>query len=75
MRSYEYKHSRMFYRRASSQEEFDQQITRLLNDMGNEGWELRSIFHEGLLQEGLLDSHIHLLFLQRDSPIGNQTHY
>jgi len=62
MGTYEYRHRRMHYKRSCSKDEFDQQITRLLDDMGNEGWELRSTFHEGLLQEGLLDSHIHLLF-------------
>jgi len=62
MNTYEYKHTRMFYKRASSQDDFDQQIMRLLDDMGKEGWELKSTFHEGLLQEGLLESHIHLVF-------------
>lgn len=62
MNRYEYKHSRMFYKRSCSQDDFDQQIMRLLDDMGKEGWELKSSFHEGLLQEGLLESHIHLVF-------------
>jgi hypothetical protein len=60
--TYEYKHTRMFYKRSSSQDEFDRQIMHLLDDMGKEGWELKSTFHEGLLQEGLLESHIHLVF-------------
>jgi len=62
MNKYEYKHARMIYRRTCSTDDFDRQIIRMLDDMGKEGWELRSTFHEGLLQEGLLDSHIHLVF-------------
>ncbi|MHC4536707.1 MAG: hypothetical protein ACYS6K_22390 [Planctomycetota bacterium] len=62
MNKHEYKHTRMYYKRAYSQDEFDLQIVRMLDDMGKRGWDLKSAFHKGLLQEGLLESHIHLVF-------------
>lgn len=62
MAKYEYKHMRMHYRRTCSKNEFDEQIIKLLNAEGRDGWELKSTFHEGLLQEGLLESHIHIIF-------------
>jgi len=59
MRKYEYKHVRMAYRLPSlfSKSAFDRQITEILRQMGQEGWDLKSSIHEGFLQ-----FHVHLIF-------------
>jgi len=57
--TYEYKHIRMSYTflSAFSKDAFDRQLCSLLEQMGNEGWELKSTIHEGFLQ-----FHVHLIF-------------
>ena len=58
MKKYEYKHVRYapgFWIWISTKR-FDEDYTALLNKYGNEGWELKSSFHEGF------SSHLHLAF-------------
>ena len=59
MTRYEYRHVRMSYRFTScfSKAAFDRQLCEILEQMGNEGWELRSSIHEGFLS-----THVHLIF-------------
>jgi len=59
MKKYEYNHVRMSYdlRSLFSSAAFDRQLSELLERMGNEGWELKSSFCEGLLP-----GHIHFVF-------------
>jgi hypothetical protein len=59
MKKYEYRHVRMAYRLASwfSKAAFDRQLSEVLARMGDEGWDLKSSFHEGL---GM--PHVHLIF-------------
>ena len=56
---YEYRHVRMAYGFAStfSKAAFDRQLCETLEQMGREGWELKSSIHEGFLQ-----THVHLIF-------------
>jgi hypothetical protein len=62
MKKFEYKHTRMFYDRFISQERFDTQLMETLDEMGKDGWELRTMFHEGFFHEGISKSHVHLIF-------------
>ena len=65
MKALEYKHVRMKYgfRSCFSQGAFDEQLSGLLRQMGDEGWELKACLHEGV---GCL--HVHLIFArQRDA--------
>ena len=59
MTRYEYRHVRMAYRLASvfSKAAFDRQLSAIVEEMGKEGWELKSSIHEGLFA-----AHIHLIF-------------
>ena len=59
MTKYEYKHVRMNYTLLSSfsKSAFDRQLCDLLEQLGNESWELKSTIHEGFLQ-----FHVHLIF-------------
>lgn len=55
----EYKHVRMAYgfRSVFSKTAFDEQLSGVLEEMGNEGWDLKSTIHEGFGQ-----CHVHLIF-------------
>jgi len=59
MKKYEYRHVRMSYTFLSffSKSAFHRQLSKLLERMGDEGWELKSS-----ICEGFLPSHIHLVF-------------
>ena len=59
MKRVEYKHVRMRYgfKSVFSKAAFDAQLMGVLKEMGDQGWELKSSFHEGL--GGL---HVHLIF-------------
>ncbi len=56
MTKHEYKHVRMSYTLRSwfSKGAFDRQLCDLLEQLGNDGWELKSTIHHG--------SHVHLIF-------------
>ena len=59
MPKYEYKHVRMSYGFLStfSKTAFDKQLCGVLEENGNDGWELKSTIHEGFDQ-----FHVHLIF-------------
>ncbi len=59
MMRYEYRHVRMAYRVASffSKGAFDRQLSGVLQELGNAGWELKAAIHEGLFA-----AHVHLIF-------------
>ena len=58
MKKYEYKHIRLAYGFKSmfSKSAFNNQLMPVLEKMGNDGWELKSSFHEGM------EAHVHLIF-------------
>ena len=57
MPRYEYKHVRMTYGWGFfSKDKFEEKLMGVLEPLGEEGWELKSMMHEGMEQ------HCHLVF-------------
>ena len=58
MKRYEYDHVRFAPGLWNwiSKKRFNEQLTSLLNQLGSDGWELKSSFHEAL------EMHLHLVF-------------